>query len=315
MNGIENNTAEGIALQETRKKPANGLRQMAAGRKEILLFAPDKLTMLDGFNFRGEFGRTPEDIQLVKAFVDGGQDAVDNSKALIVFHHDDKICVADGHRTLSAVLAANSQGANIETVRCEVRKLGLLEAKLLQITANLGVNPSPMELALIAKQLEDGIEGKQLSRKEIASALGVTEAQVSNYILMTGFPAKVQERIKNNEIASTLVVEAFRKLGDDETKPEKLQAIVEKAIDKAKLSGKSKATKKHIELPAENKTKTEGETTTPPQTETKKKEFIRSEVGPILRLALKGLRDESDDDAVRDEAAAAVAAFIEENGF
>ena len=303
-------------LTEVKSKPAsNRLRDMAEGRRDLLLFKPEDITILDGFNFRSGFGESPEDKELIQSFLNDPKRAIETMDPLTVFSHEGKVCLSNGHRRLSAIRMANEQGANIECVPCAVRKnYTLLEAKLDQIRLNLGKNPSTLEQSILVQQLIE----MGMNQTEIAKALGKTPAHISNCVMIAELPKSVKAKIESNLIASTLVMELARK----EQNPEKLEKEVEKVIERARASGKKKATKKHIDKPAapEGAAPAEGAAEgsaegAAPADAPKRKEFNRSEVGSLLRLALRGLKDDSDDEAIRDEAAAAVAAFIEENGF
>ena len=80
-----------------------------------------------------------------------------------------------------------------------------------------------------------------LLQSEIARRLGKSQTAISNLVMILEAPEAVKEMIQNKEISATLAAEEMK------SDPENAEIKITKAVQKAKDSGKSRATKKDIE--------------------------------------------------------------------
>jgi ParB-like chromosome segregation protein Spo0J len=142
----------------------------------------------------------------------------------------------DGHGRLEAVLLAISEGAPIKTVPF-VQKDRSNDAKDLTIaliSSNEGESFSAMEKAILVKRMR--VFGS--TDTEIAQTMRCSPAYVGQLATLAGAPKKVRDMVINEEISATNAIEAIRKHGD------KAVEVLSGALDKAKASGKTKASAK-----------------------------------------------------------------------
>lgn len=211
-----------------------GLQELSESRGTIYNIDPRKIETQDGFNVRQEMG----DMESLKSSIKFN--GVKNP--LIVFFKEGRVFLSSGHRRLSAVMDLIKDGSEFKSVPCisEPKNYNEENRTADLIVANDGKPLTPLEESLVIQRLVNfGWTPQQISEKT-----GRTQAHISNMRTLAGLPSDIQNKIKDNKVSSTLVLEMARESGD---KIEKLKEKLDKAINVAESSGKKKATKKHIE--------------------------------------------------------------------
>lgn len=149
--------------------------------------------------------------------------------------------VTHGLRRSRAIKILLDQGIEIK-VPCIAKKRSECSPEQIVIehfTMNTGMPLSVLEKANGIKKLAS----YNYSVSEIAKVLTMSENHVQNLILLASSPKAIRDAIEKGEIASSMALEIFKENKDHE----KASEIVFKAIEEAKASGKTKATKKHVE--------------------------------------------------------------------
>lgn len=152
------------------------------------------------------------------------------------------IYLQDGHGRLEAVLLAISEGAPIETVPVIIkdRSMNQVDRAISMVASNGGTDWTPMEKAVWVSRFKAW--GKHDS--EIAQLLQCSTSYIGHLATLAGAPKKIRDMVINEEISATNAIDALRKHGD------KAAEVLTKALDKAKLSGKTKASAKNDETSA-----------------------------------------------------------------
>lgn len=168
----------------------------------------------------------------------------DGSKPLAGYVHktDDGnvIYVTDGHTRLDAVKKLREEGLEIETLPIVIRSPApsLADLTVALHTNNTGRPLTPFELGVVVKRL---LRDEGADKKAIAERLAVTPRYLDDVLLLVNSPKQVRTAVLDGNVSSTFAIQTLRKAGD---KPEKAAEIITAAVDKAKASGKAKATAK-----------------------------------------------------------------------
>jgi ParB/RepB/Spo0J family partition protein len=226
------------------KNKAGVLRSMALKRTDIFHVNPRELQIVPNMNLRFSYGECQDDLDLVESIKNEGVKV-----AVKVFQRDGKVFVSDGHRRHWATMRAIEQGAEIKTIPCVLAERGYneREATFEMFVLNTGKQLDPLEQAEGIKRLL----AWGYTPKDIALRIQKTEAHISNCKALLQIPPKVQKLIRDNKIASTLVLDLARKHSGS---PEKLEEKVEAAVKLAEATGRKRATKKHAAVDPEEQT-------------------------------------------------------------
>ena len=223
------------------------LKSLAERRSDMFHVDPRNLHIKEGLNLRTDY-TTPEDEELDNSILANGV-----QEPLTVFEDDGKIYVSNGHRRFHSVMRLINAGNEIKTVPCISggRGYNAEKATIDMFNRNSGKPLSTLEQAEgINRLMNWGYTPEQISGK-----IGKTQAHISNCKALLSLPKSVQNTIRENKIASTLVLEIARK----NTNPDTLEKKVKEAIHNAEKAGKKKATKKHSATTPEEKTIRVGE--------------------------------------------------------
>jgi hypothetical protein len=87
---------------------------------------------------------------------------------------------------------------------------------------------------------KDGEGNPLFSKADIARKLSITERYIDDLNVLVSAPAKVRNAVLNGEVAATLAIQELRK------NPKKAEERITTAVTKAKASGRTKVTKKHL---------------------------------------------------------------------
>lgn len=201
-------------------------------RSDILHLDARAINVVEGFNVRQDYGDIQELANSIKE--NGVRNPLRGYKEKGEYH------LTDGHRRLQAVMLLVEQGAEIR-VPFITEKNPSEEKRIIDMyICNDGKKLTPLEEADIVNRLQN----LGMTSKEVATKLGCTEAHICNMRAISDLPTKLKNRIKGNEISSTLVLSVLR--GNKELTIEQITNKVEQILDKAKGTGK-KVTKKDID--------------------------------------------------------------------
>ncbi len=203
--------------------------------KETYLMVDPKLIVNDEKkNPRIEYGDIEE---LMLSIVENGI-----RNPLKGYEKDGKIILKDGHRRMRAVNLALERGKKIERVPVIVEKRAMNdeERTLEYIIYNDGKPLTMMEQSEVIRRLMNF--GWKVT--DVVKKTGKARGYIENLILLNQSPMKVQHHIQEGKISAHTVIQIMQAVKGD---AEKAVMEVEVAIQKAKESGKEKATPKHVE--------------------------------------------------------------------
>ena len=219
-------------------KPAQAEKVVAQSavyeNETYLMFDPKFIVNDEKKNPRIEYGDIEE---LMLSIVENGI-----RNPLKGYEKDGKIILKDGHRRMRAVNLALERGKKIERVPVIVEKRAMNdeERTLEYIIYNDGKPLTMMEQAEVIRRLMNF--GWKVT--DVVKKTGKARGYIENLILLNQSPMKVQHYIQEGKISAHTVIQIMQAVKGD---AEKALMEVEVAIQKAKDSGKEKATPKHVE--------------------------------------------------------------------
>lgn len=230
------------------------ITEAATGKSTEYVVRVDQLRTLPGFNVRV---RETEDYRqhleaLKQSIRENGFYA---NKPLAGFvgkdGEDDVIYVTDGHTRLEAVQEINAEALSDTDLTFEGLPVVLKPADsniadltIALVQDNSGRPLTPYEMGIVVQRLagmkgDDG--GPIYSKADIARKLSITERYIDDLNVLVAAPAKVRTAVLEGTVSSTLAIQELRK------NPKKAEERLTAAVQKAKASGRSKATRKHVE--------------------------------------------------------------------
>lgn len=148
---------------------------------------------------------------------------------------DGSMKIIDGHHRYKAALLAIEKGVEIKRLQCESFTGSESDMLAYMIKSSQGRNLNAIERGLAYIRYE----AQGFTRDEVAKKVGRSRGDIENHILIAEMPDEVKDKILSGEISATLALELYSKSG---------VVAVDDAIDKAKLTGAKRATKKHTSL-------------------------------------------------------------------
>lgn len=149
------------------------------------------------------------------------------------------IYLTDGHCRFEAVQLAISRGAEIYALPVVVSPKGtsLEDLTVGLVMSNSGKPLTPYEVGIVCKRLMDfGWDEKQIIKR-----LAMTMQRVRDLLALIGPPNAVRDLVIAGSVSATQAIETLKRHGSGAS--EKLAT----GVAKAKIVGKKKATKKHID--------------------------------------------------------------------
>jgi ParB-like chromosome segregation protein Spo0J len=215
---------------------ASRLQDIATARRDLYMIDPRLMVRDDDWNAREEGPALDAHIRwLADSIKEEGV-----KEPLVVLWRDQQVVVRSGHCRHRATMLAISEGADIAAVPCRPEERGTTEAdRILELkTRNGGLSLTPLETAIhvYARLIKLGWEPAKIAKKD-----GVSNAHVSNMLLLAEAPATIHQMVRAGQISATLAVETIRSRG------EKAFEVLTEAYKAAVAAGKTKATDKHIE--------------------------------------------------------------------
>lgn len=222
-------------------KVKDAMRDAGATSADLWKVPVEELHVLEGFNVRSGGADQKAHIAALTDSIMANGFYQSKPLAGYVAEKDSKqiIYLTDGHCRFEAVQEAIKRGAEIKSLPVVVSPKGtsLEDLTVALVTSNSGKPLTPYETATVCKRLVSF----GWDEKEIAKRLSKTTQQVSDLLVLVAAPAAVRKLVAEGEVSATLAIETLKRHGPEAA--ERLSA----GVEKAKASGKKKATKKHID--------------------------------------------------------------------
>ncbi|MFC5548170.1 DUF551 domain-containing protein [Massilia aerilata] len=147
---------------------------------------------------------------------------------------DGHIFIVDGHHRHAAALDAISKGADIKSI--DVRQFRGNDADRVahMISSASGLPLTPLQLGVQYRKLI----GFRWTEKQIADRVGKSVQHVKDMIVLAEANSDVHQAINAGEVTGTTAVALVKKHGS------KAGKVIREGVEKAKASGKTKATPK-----------------------------------------------------------------------
>lgn len=212
------------------------LKNLAIARRgEVLLFDPDEIKELPGYNVRDmESEETQAHIRRMADSIKAT--GVKSFPPITVAQKNNEIIVYSGHCRRRAFSLAKAEGAPIKGIAATINTQNEEERTLDLINSNEGLPLTPLEKASAVNRLNNF----DWTTKEIAEKMGVTVQTVYNLLTLVSSPKDVKEMIKKGEVSATTAINSLKK--DKEEAP----SMLKEAVKEAKKNGKKKATMKKM---------------------------------------------------------------------
>jgi ParB-like chromosome segregation protein Spo0J len=152
---------------------------------------------------------------------------------------DGRILIVDGHHRHAAALDAISKGAEVRTL--DVRQFRGNDADRVahMISSASGLPLTPLQLGVQYRKLI----GFGWTEKQIADRVGKSGQHVKDMILLAEANSDVHQAVNAGEVTGTTAVTLVKKHGS------KAGKVIREVVEKAKASGKTKATPKMFAEP------------------------------------------------------------------
>lgn len=217
------------------------MKEAGASSADLWMVPYDQIHVIEGFNVRTRNDEYLAHVQAIKNSIIANGFYRDKPLEGYVGKDgdgDNVIFLTGGHTRHEAVGLARDEGHPIEALPIIVKQQGTSQEDLTVAlaTGNSGRPLSPIELAVVCKRLL----GFGLDEKTISTRLGFTKKYVEQLLALLSAPAAVRKLVEQGKVSATLAMEELKK--DAKGAAKKLT----EAVESAKASGKTKATKKHI---------------------------------------------------------------------
>jgi len=211
-------------------------------RKDLYEVDPRNVKLVDGFNIR-TIDPDSDDIQHLKASIkENGLQRPLVLKANPDAAVDGKEYIAvDGHRRLTAINLLIAEGEDIRYVKAEISKrMNDEQALLAMFTLNDGEPLNPIEKAEGVRRLID-VYG--YTPAEVATKIAETQATVSNLMKLAQMPKNIRNKIAQNLISASLVLQISRKVKDETKFAEQVEELT-KGVESSVATEKGKKKKR-----------------------------------------------------------------------
>lgn len=228
-------------------------------RKDLYEVDPRNVKLVEGYNIR-KIDPDSDDIQHLKASIKenglqrplmlkGNPDAAVDGKEYIA---------VDGHRRLTAINLLIEEGEDIRYVKAEISKrMNDEQALLAMFTLNDGEPLNPIEKSEGVRRLID-VYG--YTPAEVATKIAETQATISNLVKLANMPKSVRNKIAQNVISASLVLQISRSIKDETKFAEKVEELT-RGVEASVSNNKGK-NKKHAKVTAKSAKEVVGEKNT-----------------------------------------------------
>jgi ParB family chromosome partitioning protein len=235
------------------KGKMKAITEAATGKSTEYIVRVDQLRTIPGFNVRvRETDDYRHDLDSLKQSIrENGYYPNKPLAGYIGKEGDaDVIYVTDGHRRLEAVQEINDEALNDGEaldglpVVLKPADSSVADLTIALVQDNSGRPLTPYEMGVVVQRLagmKDGEGNPVFTKAEIARKLSITERYIDDLNVLVGAPAKVRTAVLDGSVSSTLAIQELRR------NPKKAEERIVAALAKAKASGRTKATRKHVE--------------------------------------------------------------------
>lgn len=207
---------------------------------EVIRIEPSRIVVMEGFNPRIRDAGFSAHIRSIAESIK--EEGFYPSKPLAgiagMRGKDPVIYLTDGHCRLEATMLAIQEGAPIRTVPIILSdRATTMEDLTVQFArGNEGKRLTPLELAVVVKRLTKF----SWSPKLIATKLGFSEEYVNQLLQIAGAPMAIRNMIAEGAVPAAVAVAAIKTHGAEATQ------VLNSAVEKAKATGKTGITRKHL---------------------------------------------------------------------
>lgn len=215
------------------------LRDLAEGKRDLLMIDPRKIQVEEGYNVRDMTTPTAQAglMALARSIADNGFSI---EHPITVRLKGEEIFVVAGHRRrASTMIAIEKMGAEIQSIPCIAEAKGTSDADRCAdlVVSNSGEPLTTLEIAEVVKRLV----GFGWEKVQIAKRLGwETKQTVDNHLDLLAAPQDVREMVRNNEVSPSTAISTVRKHGD------KAGGVLDDAKKQARSEGKTRVTTAHV---------------------------------------------------------------------
>lgn len=148
------------------------------------------------------------------------------------------IYITDGHCRFAAASLAVQEGAEIERLPVVVSAQGtsMEDLTVALVRSNSGKPLTPFEVGVVCKRLSRF----GWSPAEIAKRLDLTSTYVDGLLMLIAAPLEIREMVQNSQVSASTAIDALRAHGSGAL------AFLQAGLERAKASGKSRATASHM---------------------------------------------------------------------
>jgi ParB-like chromosome segregation protein Spo0J len=147
---------------------------------------------------------------------------------------DNRVLIVDGHHRHAAALAAIEKGYDIKALECRQFRGNNAERIAHMITSASGLALTPLQLGVQYKKLI----GFGWTEKQISERRGKSIQHVKDMLQLADADTDVHQAVNAGAISGTAALQVVKKHGS------KAGAVIQKGLEGAKASGKTKATPK-----------------------------------------------------------------------
>ena len=243
INCLESEAGQAIANFDTELIPASHKKLFASlvpGKGNQVLVLPEDIRIIPGFNprldteeYRAHLRNIADSIKAEGYYQDkplSGYAGMDGKKPVVF--------LTEGQTRFKSGLMAIAEGAPLEYFPLVLKPEGtsLEDLTVGLVRSNQGLGFTPLELAIICARL------KKFNWKtnKIAEKLGFTVEYVSQLLSLAAAPHAVRKMIEDGNVKAGVAIQAIREHGSEAA------AVLEKAAEQAKASGKPKVTRQHL---------------------------------------------------------------------
>ena len=226
---------------------------VASGKNQEYIVPVDQLRVIPGFNVRvHETDDYRQHLEALKQSIRENGFYINKPLAGYIGSTDggeDVIYITDGHTRLEAVQEINAEAVDESEeiaglpVILKPATSNIADLTIALVQDNSGRPLTPYEMGVVVQRLQgmnDETGNPVFTKAEIAKKLSITERYIDDLNLLVDAPAKVRNHVLSGSISSTLAIQELRR------DPKKAAERIDLAVSKAKESGKSRATKKHV---------------------------------------------------------------------
>ncbi len=219
---------------------ASGIKAAAGGRSDLFRIDPRKLVIEEGWNCR-DF-TNPDNLEHI-ASLKISIAAKGVQEPLTARMDGDQIVITNGECRLRAVRELIADGVDVQLipVQMEPRYASEVDHVESQIVRNSGKPLSPLEQSTVFIRLI----ALGRSEADLASVAGYTVERVRQIASLNTATEKTKKLVRTGRVSATMVQRSLERAKD----PKAAEALIVKAVAKAKSDGKAKPGPRHLAAP------------------------------------------------------------------